>query len=63
MQICVHDVFATKISSFTCYGTVSTYDTSLTSLIINWCATYNFYLHDMHDTTYDILIVASLMMS
>jgi hypothetical protein len=31
MQICVYDVFATKISNFMCYDTVSTYDTSLIS--------------------------------
>jgi hypothetical protein len=37
MQICVHDVFATKISSFTCHDMVSTYDTTITSLLINFC--------------------------
>jgi hypothetical protein len=57
MQICVQDVFDIKFSCFMCYDTVSTYDTTLTSLI-NCCATSDF--HDMHDTTYDTPIVTSL---
>jgi hypothetical protein len=74
MQIGVHDVFFIKFFSFTCYDTVSYYDTmhygcsiinrdggstTLISHLINWCATLDFCQHDMHDTTYDTSIVAS----
>jgi hypothetical protein len=60
MQMCVHDVFATSFSSFACHDTVSYYDTNLTSLFINCCATSAFCQHGMHDTTYDTPIVSSL---
>jgi hypothetical protein len=60
MQIGVHDVFALKFFSFTCYVTVSYYDTTIISHLINRCATSDFCQHDIHDTTYDTLIVASL---
>jgi hypothetical protein len=60
MQICVYDVFATKFSSFTCYDTVSYYDTTPISHVINWCVTSDFCQHGMHDTTYDTHIGASL---
>ena len=39
---------------------VSTYDTTITSLIINYSATSDFCQHGMHDTTYDTTIWASL---
>jgi hypothetical protein len=60
MEICEYDAFAIAFSSFTCYDTVSYYDTSLISVIINWCTISAFCLHEMHDTAYDISIVASL---
>jgi len=61
MQICVHDVFAIKFSSFTWYDTVSYYDTTLIALLINCCAaTSDFCQHGKHDTAYDTPIVASL---
>jgi hypothetical protein len=60
MQIYGYDVFGIALSSFTCYDTVSYYDTSLTSLFINWYATSDFCQHGMHDTAYDTSIVASL---
>jgi hypothetical protein len=56
MQICGYDAFVITLSSFTCYDTVSYYDTILISLIINWCATSAFCMHRMHDSS----IVASL---
>ena len=43
-----------------CYVTVSTYDTTITSLIINYCDTSAFCHHGMDDTTYVTTIVASL---
>jgi hypothetical protein len=58
--ICIHDVFASGFFSFTCHDTVSYYDTSFTPLFINCHTTSDFYQHDMHDTTYDTLIVTSL---
>jgi hypothetical protein len=36
-----------------CYDTVSTYDTNITSLIINYSDTSAFCIHAMHDTSYD----------
>jgi hypothetical protein len=60
MQVCVHDVFATSLSSFACHDNVSYYDTTLTSLFINYCVTSAFYQHGMHDTTYNTPIVSSL---
>jgi hypothetical protein len=57
----VHDVFAMNFFSFTCYDTVSTYDTTLTILLIKYCATSDFFQHDMYDTTYGTSVVASLM--
>jgi hypothetical protein len=56
----VHDVFAIKFSSFTCNDTVSYYDTTLISHLINRYATSDFYQHGMHDTTFDTPIVTSL---
>jgi hypothetical protein len=35
MQICVHDAFAIRLSSFACHNTVSYHDTTSTSLFIN----------------------------
>jgi hypothetical protein len=35
MQICGYDAFVIALFSFTCYDTVSYYDISLISLIIN----------------------------
>jgi hypothetical protein len=58
--MCVHDVFATSLSSFVCHDTVSYYDTNPTSLFINCCAISAFCQHGMHDTTYDTPIVSSL---
>jgi hypothetical protein len=43
-----------------CYDTVSTYDISTLSLILNCTATSAFCMHGMHDTTYDTPIVGSL---
>jgi hypothetical protein len=63
MQICVQDVFAINFSRLTCYDTVSWYDTTLTSLLINYGATSAFCMHVMYDTSYDTPIVSSLMYS
>jgi hypothetical protein len=60
MQNCVQDLFDTIFSRYTCYDTVSTYDTTLISLIINYGDTSAFCMHGMHDTSYDITIVTSL---
>jgi hypothetical protein len=54
------DALAIKFSSYSCHNTVSYYDTTLTSLLINYYATSDFCLHGMHDTSYDTPIVASL---
>jgi hypothetical protein len=43
-----------------CYDTVLWYDTIFTSLIINYNATSAFYMHIVHDTSYDSPIVISL---
>jgi hypothetical protein len=61
MQICVQDVFVTNFSRLTCYDTVSWYDTTPTSPLINYSATSAFCMHVVHDTTYDTPIVSSLM--
>ena len=61
MQIYVQDLLNIKFSSITCYDTVSTYDTTIISFIINWCDTSDFCMHVMHDTSYDTTIVTSLM--
>jgi hypothetical protein len=45
-----------RLFSFTCHDTISYYDTTLTSTLINCYATLAFCQHDMHDTT----IVVSL---
>jgi hypothetical protein len=60
MQNCVQDLFDTIFSRYTCYDTVSTYDTTLISLIINYGDTSVFCMHGMHDTSYDTTIVTSL---
>jgi hypothetical protein len=60
MQNCIHDLFNTIFSRYTCYDTVSTYDTTLLSLIINYGDTSVFCMHGMHDTSYDTTIVTSL---
>jgi hypothetical protein len=60
MQICGHNALLIKISSSSCYDTVSYYDTTLIFLLINYYATSDFCLYGMHNTSYDILIVASL---
>jgi hypothetical protein len=60
MQICVHDVFSIRFSSFTCYDTVLCYDTNFISFFINCCAALNFCLYETHDTTYNISFMASL---
>jgi hypothetical protein len=61
MQICGHDALLTKFPSSLCHDTVSYYDTTLPTFLINYCATSDFCLDDIHDTTYDTPIVASLM--
>jgi hypothetical protein len=61
MQIYVQDLLDINFSSSMCYDTVSTYDTSTLSLILNCTATSAFCMHGMHDTTYDTPIVASLI--
>jgi hypothetical protein len=60
MQNCVQDLFETIFSRYTCYDIVSTYDTTLISLIINYGDTSAFCMHGMHDTSYDTTIVTSL---
>jgi hypothetical protein len=45
----------------TSYDIVSWYDTTLTSLLIYYGATLAFYMYVVHDTSYDIPIVNSLM--
>jgi hypothetical protein len=60
MQNCVQDLFDTIFSRYTCYDTVSTYDITLISLIINYGDTSAFCMHGMHDTSYDTIIVTSL---
>jgi hypothetical protein len=55
-----HDVFASRLSCFACYDTVSYYDTTPTSLFINCYAISDFCLGGMHDISYDTLIVTSL---
>jgi hypothetical protein len=60
MQNYVQDLFDTIFFRYTCYDTVSTYDTTLISLIINYGDTSVFYMHGMHDTSYDTTIVTSL---
>jgi hypothetical protein len=42
---------------------ISYYDTNHTFLLINYCATLDFYMRDMYDTAYNTLIVASLKVS
>ena len=63
MQIDVQDLFDINFSSSMWYDTVSTYDTSILSLLLNSTATSAFCMHGMHDTTYDTPIVGSLMCS
>ena len=60
MQIYVQDLFGINFSSSTGYDTVSTYDTNMVSLIINYSDTSSFCMHALHDTTYDTPIVSSL---
>jgi hypothetical protein len=60
MQICVQDIFITNFSRLTCYDIVSSYDTILTSLLINYGATLVFYMHVVSDTSYDTPIMSSL---
>jgi hypothetical protein len=60
MQICVQNVFVTNFSRLTCYDTISWYDTTLTSLFINYDVTSTFCMHVVHDTSYDTPIVNSL---
>jgi hypothetical protein len=62
MQNCVQDLFDTIFSRYTCYDTVSTYDTTLISLIINYGDTSAFCMHGIHDTSYDTTIVTSLIL-
>jgi hypothetical protein len=61
MQICVQDIFFTNFSRLMCYDTVSWYDTTFTSLLINYDVTSGFYMHVVH-TSYDTPIVSSLNM-
>jgi hypothetical protein len=58
--MCEQDVFASRLSYFACHDTVSYYDTTHTSLFINYHATSDFCLGGMHNTSYDTLIVTSL---
>jgi hypothetical protein len=60
MQICGHDALPIKFSSSSYHDTVSYYDITSLSLLINFYATSVFYLGGMHDTSYDTSIVASL---
>jgi hypothetical protein len=59
-NICVHDVYASIFFSFVCHDTVSYYDTTLTSIFTNCCATSDFYQYGIHNTSYDTSIVSSL---
>jgi hypothetical protein len=61
MQNYVQDLFDTIFFRYTCYDTVSTYDTTLISLIINYGDTSAFCMHGMHDTNYNTTIVTSLI--
>jgi hypothetical protein len=61
MQNCVQDLFKIKFSNSTCYDTVSTYDTTTISLIINSSDTSSFCMHIMHDTGYDTPTMGSLI--
>jgi hypothetical protein len=54
MQNCVQDLFDTIFSRYTCYDTVSTYNTTLISLIINYGDISTFCMHGMHDTSLSI---------
>jgi hypothetical protein len=47
MQICGYDVMAMKFHSSSCYDIVS-YDTTLTSLLINYYATLDFCIPDTY---------------
>jgi hypothetical protein len=47
MQNCVQDVFDTIFSRYMCYDTISTYDTTLISLIINYVDTALFDLYSL----------------
>jgi hypothetical protein len=60
MQICVQDIFVTNFSRLTCYDTVSWYDTTLISLLINYGVTSAFCMHVVHDTSYDTPTVSGL---
>jgi hypothetical protein len=60
MQNCIQDLLNIIFSSYTCYDIVSTYDTTIVSLIINYGDTSAFCMHKIHDTSYDTTIVASL---
>jgi hypothetical protein len=62
MQIDVQDLLDINFSSSMCYDTVSTYDTSILSFLLNSTATSAFCMHGMHDTTYDTPIVGSLIL-
>jgi hypothetical protein len=50
MQNCVQDLFDIIIFSYMCYDTVSSYDSTIVSLIINYADTSTFYMYEMHDT-------------
>jgi hypothetical protein len=60
MQMCVYDVFTIKFSSFTCYDTVSYFDTTLIYILINLCATTKFCQHGIYGTLIDTPIVVIL---
>jgi hypothetical protein len=60
MKICGYNALLTKFPSSSCHDKVSYYDITVTSLLINYGATSDFYLCGMHDTAYDTPIVASL---
>jgi hypothetical protein len=61
--MCVLDLFAIELSSFTWYDTISSYDTTLTCFLINYSATSDFCKHSMHNITYDTPIMTSLRAS
>jgi hypothetical protein len=60
MQKYGQDFFGINFFSFTCYDTVSTYDSIIISPHIKCSVTSAFYMYVMHNTTYDIFIMASL---
>jgi hypothetical protein len=60
MQNCVQDLFDTIFLIYVLWYSISTYNTTLISLIINYGDTSTFCMHGIHDTSYDTTIMTSL---